>query len=272
MPEEDVQDVQDVRMSFWGHLEELRKRIVRSVIWIAIGFGICFNYSENILAVLLWPMNTKMVMKHTFPFFSSIPNPVPQKLHYTTLIEPFWSHLKIGLIAGLMLVFPLVMRELWKFFSPALHVNERKYIGYFVLFSTLFFASGVLFCFMVLLPVAIPFLLTYKTDNLVAIIKIGDYIDFVLKFLLASGLVFELPLIIVLLSRMGIVTPAVLAKYRKFAILGAFILGAILTPTPDVFNQTILSIPIYMLYELGILFARLFGKSKKKPPTDMVET
>jgi len=263
---------EDIKMSFWGHLEELRKRLVRSFIWIIIGFGICFNYSEDILAALMWPMNSKIVIKHTFPFFSSIPNAVPQKLHYTTLIEPFWSHLKIGLIAGLMLVFPFVMHELWKFFSPALRMKERRYIGYFVLFSTLFFATGVLFCFMVLLPVAIPFLLTYKTDNLIAIIKIGDYIDFVLKFVLASGLVFELPLIIVLLSRMGIVSPAVLAKYRKFALLGAFILGAILTPTPDVFNQTILSIPIYLLYELGILFARIFGRAKKAKTTDLAET
>jgi sec-independent protein translocase protein TatC len=268
MPDEDIQDV---RMSFWGHLEELRKRIVRSFIWIAIGFGVCFNYSEDILAALMWPMNAKIVFKNTFPFFSSIPNQVPQKLHYTTLIEPFWSHLKIGLIAGLMLVFPFVMRELWKFFSPALHLKERRYIGYFVFFSSLFFAAGVLFCFLVLLPVAIPFLLTYKTDNLIAIIKIGDYIDFVLKFLLASGLVFELPLIIVLLSRMGIVSPSSLAKYRKFAFLGAFVLGAILTPTPDVFNQTILSIPIYLLYELGILFARVFGKAKKPKPADLTE-
>ncbi len=265
MPEEDL------RMSFWGHLEELRKRIVRSVIWIAIGFGVCFNFSENILSALLWPMNTKVTLKSTFPFYSAVPNAVPQKLHYTTLIEPFWSNLKIGLIAGIMLVFPFVMWELWKFFSPALHLKERRYIGYFVMFSTLFFAAGVLFCFFVLLPVAVPFLLTYKTENLIAILRIGDYIDFVLKFLLASGIVFELPLIIVLLSRMGIVSPAVLSKYRKFAFLGAFILGAILTPTPDVFNQTILSLPIYLLYELGILFARVFGRPKK-PSADLMET
>lgn len=266
MPEEDL------RMSFWGHLEELRKRIVRSVIWIAIGFGVCFNFSENILSALLWPMNTKVMLKSTFPFYSAVPNAVPQKLHYTTLIEPFWSHLKIALIAGLMLVFPFVMRELWKFFSPALHLKERRYIGYFVVFSTLFFAAGVLFCFFVLLPVAVPFLLTYKTENLIAILRIGDYIDFVLKFLLASGIVFELPLIIVLLSRMGIVSPTVLAKYRKFAFLGAFILGAILTPTPDIFNQTILSVPIYLLYELGILFARVFGRPKKPASADLMET
>lgn len=264
MPEEEL------RMPFWSHLEELRKRIVRSLLWIAIGFAACFNYSEKLLKLLLWPMNMKLTIEHSFPFFSVAPNAVQQKLHYTTLIEPFWAHLKIALIAGVMLVFPMIMYQVWKFISPGLLPKERRYVGYFVSFSTAFFGIGVLFCYFFLLPFAIPFLLTYKTEELIAIIKIGDYIDFVLKFLLASGVVFELPLVIVLLTRMGIVNPDTLAKYRKFALLGAFILGAILTPTPDVFNQTILSIPIYLLYEAGILASRLFGKKKKEPESTEV--
>jgi sec-independent protein translocase protein TatC len=263
---------EELRMPFWGHLEELRKRLVRSVIGIAVGFGVCFNYSEDILKLLLWPMNTKLSLQSAFPYVSAVPYEVQQKLHYATLIEPFWSHMKIALIAGIMLVFPFVMYQLWKFLSPGLHPKERKYVGFFVVFSSIFFGIGVLFCFLVLLPVAIPFLLSYKTENLIAIIRIGDYIDFVLKFLLASGVVFELPLVIVLLSRMGIVNPDTLAKYRKFAFLGAFIVGAILTPTPDVFNQTILSIPIYLLYEAGILAARIFGRRKKPKKTEAVET
>ncbi len=266
MPEDEL------RMPFWSHLEELRKRIVRSLILVAIGFGGCFNYSEDILRLLMWPMNTKMEILTSYPFISITPNPTPQKLHYTTLIEPFWSHLKIALIAGIMVVFPFIMYQLWKFISPGLLQKERKYVAYFVFFSTLFFGIGVLFCYFLLLPFAVPFLMTYKTENLIAIIRIGDYIDFVLKFLLASGIVFELPLIIVLLSRMGIVNPDTLAKYRKFAVLGAFIIGAILTPTPDVFNQTILSVPIYLLYEIGILAARLFGRRKKPESKDVTET
>jgi sec-independent protein translocase protein TatC len=197
---------------------------------------------------------------------------VMQKLHYTTLIEPFWTHLKIALITGVMAVFPLVMYQIWLFIAPGLLPKERRYAGVFVFFSTLFFGMGVLFCFYLLLPFAIPFLLTYKTENLVAIIKIGDYTDFVMKFLLASGLVFELPLVIVLLSRMGIVSPGLLSKYRKYAFLASFILGAILTPTPDVFNQTLISIPIYLLYEAGILLARLFGKKKQPESTGLTET
>ena len=263
---------EELRMPFWSHLEELRKRIVRALILIAVGFGICFNFSENILRVLMWPMNTKMEFQFSYPFVSILPASAPQKLHYTTLIEPFWSHIKIGLIAGIMLVFPFIMYQVWRFIAPGLHIREKKYIGLFIFFSSFFFGIGVLFCYLFLLPFAIPFLLTYKTENLIAIIRIGDYIDFVLKFLLASGLVFELPLIIVLLSRMGIVNPDTLAKYRKFAFLGAFILGAILTPTPDIFNQTILSIPIYLLYEVGILASRIFGRKKKPESADQPDS
>jgi len=266
MPEEEL------RMPFWSHLEELRKRLIRSILWITVGFAVCFNYSEDILKLLMWPMNMKLTLLSSFPYLSIVPNQVQQKLHYTTLIEPFWAHLKIALIAGIMLVFPLIMYQLWKFISPGLLPKERRYVGYFVFFSTLFFGIGVLFCYMLLLPFAVPFLLSYKTENLIAIIKIGDYIDFVLKFLLASGVVFELPLIIVLLSRMGVVSPEWLAKYRKYAFLAAFIIGAILTPTPDVFNQTILSIPIYLLYEIGIIASRIFGRKKKSDNTDLTET
>ena len=262
---------EELRMPFWSHLAELRKRLIWSAVWIVIGFGACFNYSEDILKLLMWPMNTKLEILTTFPYIISVPAAVQQKLHYTTLIEPFWTHLKIGLISGIMLVFPLVTYQIWKFISPGLLPKERRYAGVFVFFSTLFFCIGVLFCYFLLLPFAIPFLLSYKTDDLIAIIKIGDYTDFVMKFLLASGLVFELPLIIVLLSRMGIVSPSWLAKYRKYAFLCSFILGAILTPTPDVFNQTLISIPIYLLYESGILLARMFGKKKKIVSTDLTE-
>ncbi len=262
----------DVRMPFWSHLEELRKRIIRSLLWIAAGFGGCFYYSESILRVLMWPMNAKLVIETSFPFVSALPNKVQQKLHYTTLIEPFWTHLKIALISGIVLVFPMLMYQVWKFIGPGLLAKERRFAGAFVFFSTGFFVVGMVFCYVLLLPFAIPFLLEYKTADLIAIIKIGDYIDFVLKFLLACGLVFELPLIIVLLSRIGIVTPDGLAKYRKYALLGSFILGAILTPTPDVFNQTILSIPIYLLYEFGILASRLFVRKKKGPDSKDLTT
>jgi sec-independent protein translocase protein TatC len=121
----------------------------------------------------------------------------------------------------------------------------------------------VLFCFFLLLPFAVPFLITYKTEHLKPIIKLADYIDFTLKFMLAAGAVFELPLVMIILGRMGIINPELLTRFRKYAFLIAFIIGGILTPTPDVFNMTLMSLPIYVLYEIGILGVRFFGRRRK---------
>ncbi len=182
------------------------------------------------------------------------------------------SHLKIGFIAGLMIVIPVILLQIWKFISPGLMPRERKYAGQFVFFSTLFFAVGVLFCFIALLPMAIPFLITYKTEHLKPIIRLGDYIDFTLKFMLASGAVFELPLVMIILGRMGIINAEILTKFRKYAFLVAFVIGGLLTPTPDVFNMTLMSLPIYLLYEIGILGVRFFGRKKKPESKDLAET
>jgi len=259
-------------MPFWNHLAELRKRIVISLIAAAVGSAFSFKFSEDILDLLMIPMNTKMALQASYPFLTFTPNHVTQELYFTTLTEPFMAHLKIAFVAGLILAIPVILLQIWKFISPGLLPRERKYTGYFVSFSTLFFAAGVLFCFFLLLPFAVPFLIGYKAEHLKPIIRIGEYIDFTLKFLLAAGAVFELPLVIILLSRMGILSAAALAKFRKYAFLISFILGAILTPTPDAFNMTLMSIPIYVLYELGILGARLFGRKKKPASTELTVT
>ena len=263
---------QEVTMSFWSHLSELRKRIVNSVIAIGIGFIICFNYSEQILGLLLLPLNSTMMFHPSLPFLEFVPNKATQDLYFTTLIEPIMSHLKIGFIAGIMLTIPFTLYQVWKFISPGLMPRERKYAGQFVFFATLFFAIGVLFCFFLLLPFAVQFLITYKTEHLKPIIKLADYIDFTLKFMLAAGAVFELPLIMIVLGRIGIINPDVLTKFRKYAFLISFIIGGIVTPTPDVFNMTLMSLPIYFLYELGILGVRIFGRKRKPESKDLTET
>lgn len=263
---------EELRMSFWSHLDELRKRLTHSLIWVALGFGICFMYSEEILVLLLLPMNASLSFQASLPFFHFEPNKTAQELYFTTLTEPFMSHLKIGFVAGMMLAIPAILLQVWKFISPGLLQRERKYAGQFVFFSTLFFAIGVLFCFFVLLPAAIPFLIAYKTEHLNAIIKIGDYLDFTLKFMFASGVVFELPLVMIILGRMGVINTEVLTKFRKYAFLVAFIIGGIVSPTPDVFNMTLMSLPIYFLYEVGILGVRIFGKRRKPESMDLTET
>jgi sec-independent protein translocase protein TatC len=255
------------KMSFWSHLDELRKRIVNVAIAIGIGFVLCFAWSEEILGLLLLPMNATLHIASRFPFIMFTPNKTLQTLHFTSLTEPFMSHLKIGFIAGIMLTIPVILRQVWLFIAPGLLPRERQYAGQFVFWATVFFAVGVLFCFLVLLPIAVPFLISYKAENLTPIIRIGDYIDFTLKFMLATGAVFELPLIMILLGRMGIINVDSLTKFRKYA----FIIGGIVTPTPDAFNMTIMSIPIYLLYELGILGVRVLGKKKQDPDTSLTE-
>jgi sec-independent protein translocase protein TatC len=221
--------------------------------------------------MLLLPLNSTMEYHASFPFLHFEPNKTTQDLYFTTLIEPIMSHLKIGFIAGIMLMIPVILYQVWKFIAPGLMPKERKYAGQFVFFSTLFFFIGVLFCFFLLLPFAVQFLVTYKTEHLKAIIKLADYIDFTLKFMLASGAVFELPLVMIILGRMGIINPEILTKFRKYAFLISFIIGGIVTPTPDVFNMTIMSLPIYFLYELGILGVRFFGRKKKSESTDLTK-
>ena len=262
---------EESKMSFWSHLDELRKRIVYISIAIGVGFIACFNYSEDILGVLLLPLNATANFQGTFPFIVFTPNKIVQELHFTTLTEPFMAHLKIGFVAGMILMLPVILYQIWKFIAPGLLRHERKYASQFVIFATIFFGIGVLFCFFFLLPFAIPFLVTYKTEHLKAIIKIGDYINFTLMFMLASGAVFELPLIMVVLGRMGIINVDSLTKFRKYALLGSFIIGGIVTPTPDAFNMTIMSIPIYLLYELGILGVRVLGRKKQDPDTSLTE-
>jgi len=262
---------EESKMSFWSHLDELRKRIVNAAIAIGIGFVLCFAFSEQILGLLLLPMNATIDYSPSFPFIHFTPIKTSYTLHFTALTEPFMSHLKIGFIAGIMLMIPVLLRQVWLFIAPGLLPRERRYAGQFVFFSTLFFAVGVLFCFFILLPIAVPFLISYKATHLTPIIKIGDYIDFTLKFMLATGAVFELPLVMILLGRMGIIKVDSLTRFRKYAFLIAFVIGGIVTPTPDAFNMTIMSIPIYLLYELGILGVRILGKKKQDRDTSLTE-
>jgi sec-independent protein translocase protein TatC len=150
----------------------------------------------------------------------------------------------------------------WAFIAPGLHKHERKYAAPFVIIGSLMFLAGGAFSLLVVTPYAIAFLLSYARETLQPMITLENHIGFLLKFTLAFGLVFELPLILTLLSRMGVVTPKVLARNRKYAILGAFIASAILTPTPDAFNQSLMAGPLILLYEVGIVCARVFGRRR----------
>ncbi|RMG02348.1 MAG: twin-arginine translocase subunit TatC, partial [Nitrospirae bacterium] len=166
-------------------------------------------------------------------------------------------------VAGIILSLPVILYQIWKFIAPGLLPSEKRYVAPFIIAGTGLFLIGDVFCFGVILPFAMGFLLTYKTGSLTPMISVGSYVDFTLKFLLSFGAIFELPIVILFLTKLGIVTPKTLAKNRKYAVLIAFVLAAILTPTPDAFNQTLMAGPILILYEAGIIISRIFSRKKE---------
>src|SRR5271157_4029572 len=255
------------KMPLMEHLGELRKRIIISLIALGVTFAIAFNYSEDIFRFIMFPLKYSLDFSVTKLSFHFIPQ---DKLHNTKLVflapvEAFWMNLKVAFVAGFIMALPVIFHQLWLFISPGLLQKEKKYFLPFFFFATCLFLAGAAFCFFIVLPFAMGFLLTYKVgDFLMPMLSVGQYTDFCLKFILAFGAIFELPIAIIFLTKMGIVTPQGLAKNRKFAVLFAFIAGAILTPTPDAFNQTLMAVPIIMLYEIGIWVSPLFVKKKEE--------
>lgn len=250
-------------MPLTEHLSELRRRIIVSLASVLICFLFTFTYSEDLFRLLTFPMKFEIGIHMSYPYVTLVPTKIENaSLIFTAPAEAFWMHLKMAFIAGLILSLPVIFHQLWKFISPGLLLKEKKYVAPFVIMATILFFIGASFCFLFVLPFAMSFLLTYKTENMTPMLSVGSYVDFCLKFILSFGAIFELPIAIVVLTRMGIVTPKTLAKNRKYAILLAFILAAILTPTPDAFNQTLMAVPIIFLYEAGILVARLFIRKR----------
>src|SRR5256712_4530283 len=234
----------DDKMPFLEHLGELRTRIMRSLFWLLGGTFVAMFRAEQITDYLARPV-TKL----------------GYKLVFTAPAEAFWVQMKVALIVGLFLAAPGILWQVWAFIAPGLHQHERKYAIPFVLIGSVMFLAGGAFSLFVVTPYAIAFLLSYARETLQPMITLENHVDFLLKFTLAFGLVFELPLIITLLARMGVVTTKQLSKNRKYAILGAFIAGAVLTPTPDAFNQTLMAgAPV-----LPLQGGALFGRSLRRP-------
>lgn len=258
--------MEEQKMSLVEHLSELRKRIVICLVALVVAFIITFSQSEYIFELLLFPLNysPQFSLKEGLVF---VPE---QKLQNTKLIflgpaEAFWMNMKIALVSGFILTIPVIFYEIWKFISPGLYSHEKKYVLPFVLAATGLFLVGVTFCYLIVLPFAMSFLLNYKVgDFLMPMLSVGLYIDFLLKFLLAFGFVFELPVLIVITTRMGLITPQTLKKYRRLAILLAFVVAAIITPTPDAFNQTLMAVPMIILYEIGIWVSIILNKKREE--------
>lgn len=252
-------------MPLTAHLEDLRKRIFISLIALMAAFVVAFNYSEEIFSILMFPLRYSLDFSITDLYVRFVQTDKLQttKLVFLAPAEAFWMNMKVAFVAALVFSLPVIFHQLWKFVSPGLQQNEKKYVVPFVITTTGLFIAGGAFCFIIVLPFALSFLLTYKVgDFLMPMLSVGQYVDFCLKFILAFGAIFELPIILIFLTKIGLVTPQTLKRNRRFAIVLAFVAGAILTPTPDAFNQTLMAVPIILLYELGILLSVFFVKRK----------
>ena len=237
-------------MSFLDHLEELRKRLLRSVLAVALAFGVCLLFARTILDFLLRPI---------LPLLGQ-DRPV-----FLELTEPFLLYMKVAFLAGLFLAAPLVLYQAWAFISPGLYPHERRYAAPFVLFATVFFTAGGAFGYYVGFPTAARFLLGVS-QGFEANLRISSLFSFESKIILGLGLVFELPTVIYFLARIGIVTPGFLWHHFKYAVLIIFILAAVLTPTPDIVTQCVFAAPMILLYLLGILIAHVFGRRRVAEP------
>ena len=240
------------KLPLTSHLYELRKRLITSFIAVGIGFVLCYAFAQNIFDILAAPLMDRM--------------PPGSSLIFTSVAEAFFTYMKVAFIAGLILSSPFILYQIWAFVAPGLYQHERRYVVPFVLGGTFFFAMGVLFGYYVAIPVGFKFLLGYATDFIRPMPSMKEYLTFSIKFLLAFGLVFEFPVVLVLLARIGVVDAKMLAKQRKYAILLVFIFAAVITPSPDLLSQVITAVPMIALYELSILLSRIFGKKRAEVP------
>lgn len=238
-------------MTLMDHLGELRDRLVRSVVAALVGFLACYAFRIELFNIQMKPLLDVL--------------PPESHLIYTSLPEAFFTYLKVSFVAGLFLVSPYIFYQIWQFISPGLYEQERKYIIPLSFLSALFFVSGALFGYYVVFPFGFDFFMGYADELIKPMPSLREYFSFSLKLLFAFGVIFELPLFIFFLSRLGLVTAQVLRKFRKYAILISFIVAAILTP-PDGITQILMAGPLIVLYELSIYVALVFGKKKPVPP------
>ncbi len=224
-------------MPFLEHLEELRRRLIKSFLAIIVASAVAFYFSDEIFAFIIVPL-------HGVP------------LHNLQVTGTFYAYLKISLISGVVGALPVVFYQMWAFIAPGLYQREKRAIIPLILTSIVLFLIGGGFCFVVVLPIALKFLIGFAGDLIINYITIGSYISFAGLLLLAFGFGFQMPILAYFLGRMGIVSAPFLAKGRRYAIVLILVVAAIITP-PDVFTQVLLAAPLYILYEVSIIVVKV---------------
>lgn len=234
-------------MTFWEHLEELRSRIIKSLIGFFVGVIVCAFFSDTIVNKIL------IVPAQRAGFELQNLKPYGQ----------FMLYMQVVVISGFVLSLPFTLYQLWKFVEPGLLPREKKYVLWIVFFSSFCFFAGLVFAYFVVLPVSLKFLMGFGSSQIKNIIAINEYIGFVIGLVLASGILFELPMLSFFLGRIGILTSDLMRRYRKHAVVIILIVAAVLTPSPDIASQAMLAVPLYLLYEISILVVQLTGKNRE---------
>jgi sec-independent protein translocase protein TatC len=233
------------------HLIELRRRLLFSVLALAVCFGVCFYFAKPIFGFLAQPLLAAG----------------QGTLIYTQIFEAFFVQVKVGFFAALMLAFPIIANQLWQFVAPGLYKRERRALLPFLLATPVLFAMGAALAYYIAIPTALKFLLSFQGDiggvQQEAMPAIGNYLSFVMQFLFGFGVSFLLPVLLMLLERAGIVTRRQLIDGRRYAIVGAFAIAAVLTP-PDIGSQFLLAIPLVLLYELSIVGIWFTERKRKR--------
>ncbi len=248
--DEDEEDEDESPMTLIQHLDELRRRLKYVAFAAIIGCLACYGFAEQLFALLVAPMTQFM--------------PAESRFIFTAPQEAFVTYLKVSALAGIFLTSPVIFYQIWSFVAPGLYEEERRYIIPIALCSAIFFVSGAAFGYFVVFPAAFEFFMSFNTEHIQAMLKLDEYLGFSIKLLLAFGFVFEMPLFALILGRIGLITAEMMRRWRRFAVLGAFIVGAILTP-PDVFSQLLMAGPLLVLYELSIILVASFGRKRAEP-------
>lgn len=260
-----MSDKKNTDMTFLEHLEELRWHIIRSLVAILLGTVAAFVFKTIVFDILfLGPSKPEFFTNQFLCQIGICINQEEIDLQNLQMSGQFMTHIRISLIMGFILAFPYIVFEIWRFVSPALHNNERNVAQGSILIIWLLFILGVLFGYYVICPLSINFLINYKVaDSVVNIIKLRSYISTISSIVLSSGILFQLPVFVLFLSKVGIVTPVILKKYRKHALVIILVLSALITP-PDVFSQILVAVPVLVLYEISIAIAKKVEKKSKE--------
>ncbi len=235
------------RQHFFDHVHELKKRVIYSAIAFVIAAIISFFFAQDILSFLLAPLQAAGLRSDFRMIFTSLP-------------EVFMSHITLALAAGFIFSFPIIASQLWIFMAPALYKQERRSLLPYFIGAPLLFTLGAALCYYAAMPAAWQFFISYETPGseipVLAETRIADYISLSLQFIIAFGLVFQTPLVLLLLARIGVINAPMLSKFRRYAMIAILVISAVITPTPDIFGQILIAVPLWLLYEISIVLIR----------------